>query len=165
MKEIKTIESTLKDLVGICKKLNIDYRIIGSCAMVGAARNLYRIPNDVDVLFDQKYDGIIFYELINKGYKHSYHSNEFDSIFLQKLQRFTKGNQIIEPRNGKFINDKFITSLLLPIPFIPKSLRPKLTLVFGKQFFAPTKYQIGKIEFNGLKKEALHFCSKYQNFH
>lgn len=153
---LKDIEIALSDLTDVCKEFLIDYRVIGSTAMV-ANSNLYRIPADVDVLFDEKKKKELEKGLLTKGYRKEFHSNKLDQVITEPLVRFIKNNSVIEPRGGSFKESFFETTLLVPIPFLPLGFRPKAKLVFSQLLFRKKELKLGTISFFGLSKEALLF--------
>jgi hypothetical protein len=161
MKNLEHIENTLKDLTEICEKYDIDYRVIGSTAMVAAVADgktkPYRTPGDVDVLFDADKKMLLYKGLKDVGYSRESQTNTFDKVLPEALERFRKGNQILEPRSGNFVDGRFEGELLLPLNFLPKKYWPKMKLIFGPKLFKKARLRIGETPFWGLSREALLF--------
>lgn len=148
---LEAIEQSLFDLQAICKQHDIEYRVIGSTAIVGAIGSVHRIPADVDLLFNEKKKDVLFSELIKLGYKRELQEFPLD-VLPTKLERFVKEKQIIEPRGGSFTSRGFEYKLFLLLPF---GYKPNVSLVFYPAMFRSVTYKIGKTRFEGLSREAL----------
>lgn len=149
----KHIEQALLDLHKICTGNNIEYRIAGSTAVVGAVNDLYRVPHDVDFLYDLSKQEILHKELIKLGYKKAYQKFAIP-VLVRPLTHYLKGDILIEPRGGEFTSRGFEFALLLPLP-TPKKYWPHIKLVFSHTMIKPCRYKFGTAEYIGLSAEAL----------
>lgn len=153
-RETRRIEQTLLDLHEICTKNDIQYRVIGSTAYVSAVNNIYRIPHDVDFLFDDSKKEILHRELLKRGYQHIYQKFPLP-VLARPLTHYIKRKMFLEPRGVVFTDRGFEFPLLLPLLFISKKKWPLIKLVFSPTMIKPVTYKFGKATYTGLSREAL----------
>lgn len=154
----KKIEGALKDLVNICQSFKINYVVIGSVSMVSSYGKLYRIPYDVDVLYDVKKEQILERQLLKLGYTKFLQNHKINGLLKRPLERFTSGVKIIEPRRVEFSNKGMIIPVHLPTPLLNGKLG--LHLRFSNKVSKPRLYKFGEVSFFGLSNIGLYIALK-----
>ncbi|MBI2601254.1 hypothetical protein HYW42_04860 [Candidatus Daviesbacteria bacterium] len=152
-KRLRYLERSLADLVSICDQNNICYLVIGSISTVCALGKLYRVPYDIDVLFDYTKEDVLHQSLLDLGYKKISQDHQINKLLLKPLLRFVKEKKIIEPRGAHFTKNGIEIPFHLPVPLVKEN--NNFRLKFNKKIFSPKVYKFGNTLFNGIGKEAL----------
>jgi hypothetical protein len=147
------IERLLQDLHESCVEHDIEYRVVGSTATVCASGQLYRIPHDVDFIYDISKKKELHKELLSRGYQEKVQDFPIP-IFVNPLTHYVKNGRLLEPRAGLFTDRGFELLLTLPLP-LPKRRWPIVSLIFTPTMFASVRYYFGKTSFTGLSASAL----------